>query len=85
MVISLHRSILLFRGEQKKKNHFKLLGTPFGLNLDVVDVDKFLLNKHKKKNSYWFTTKISLASRMVVVNNVFLSFHWYLLIVWARF
>jgi hypothetical protein len=48
MVISLHGSILLFGSEQKKKKKIKLLGTPFGLNLDLVNIDKFILNNLKR-------------------------------------
>jgi hypothetical protein len=34
--------------ERKKK--IQLLGTPFGLNLDLVNIDKFLLNNLKRNS-----------------------------------
>lgn len=35
----------------KEKDLSKPLGTPFGLNLDIVDVDSFFISKIKKKFS----------------------------------
>lgn len=35
----------------------KLLGTPFGLNLNTQDVNQFLYAKISKKLDYWSTMK----------------------------
>ena len=58
---------------------FKLLGTPFGLNLNIRDVDSFLYNKISKKLDYWSTMRLSLAGRIVICNQVLLSTLWFLL------
>ena len=51
----------------------KLLGTPFGLNLHVQDVDDFLYRKIARKLDYWSKMKLSLAGRAVICNQVLLS------------
>lgn len=61
----------------------KLLGTPFGLNLDTKDVDAFLTAKIEKKLSYWCSTRLSLPGRALIVNQVLLSTLYYFLAVWA--
>lgn len=59
MVTSFHAPVPLFGGEQIKKSFKVELGTLFGLNLDVANVDKKYLDKLKKKFCYWSTTKLS--------------------------
>ncbi|KAG0623283.1 hypothetical protein M758_3G162400 [Ceratodon purpureus] len=54
----------------------KLLGTPFGISLNTVDVDEFLAAKVSKKLRYWTTIHLSLAGRAVIVNSVLLSTLW---------
>ena len=61
----------------------KLLGTPFGLNLNTPDVDKFLYNKISKKLDYWSTIKLSLGGRIVICNQVLLSTLWFFITVWG--
>ena len=61
----------------------KLLGTPFGLSIATNDLDEFLIDKIRKKLSYWTTTKLSLAARRLIVNQVLLSTLWYFIGVWA--
>lgn len=61
----------------------KLLGTPFGLDLATVDVDEFLLNKIQKKISFWVTTQLSLAGRVVIINSVLLSTLWFFIVIWG--
>ena len=60
----------------------KLLGTPFGLNLNTPNVDKFLYNKISKKLDYWSTMKLSLGGRIVICNQVLLSTLWFFITVW---
>ena len=55
----------------------KLLGTPFGLSLTTSDSDQFLLDKIQSKLTYWTTTKLSLAVRRLIVNQVLMSTLWY--------
>jgi hypothetical protein len=61
----------------------KLLGTPFGLNLNTRDVDQFLYNKIAKKLDYWSKMKLSLAGRAVICNQVLLSTLWFFITVWG--
>lgn len=60
----------------------KLLGTPFGLSLDTDDIDNFLVARIKSNLEYWSTTKLSLAGRVMIVKQVFLSSLWFFLSVW---
>lgn len=46
----------------REKNNTKLLGTPFSLGLEAKDIDAFLLNKIKKKLSFWWSTHLSLVA-----------------------
>ena len=61
----------------------KLLGTPFGLNLNIRDVDDFLYRKISKKLDYWSTMRLSLAGRVVICNQVILSTLWFFVTVWG--
>ena len=61
----------------------KLLGTPFGFNLNTPDVDKFLYNKISKKLDYWSTMKLSLGGRIVICNQMLLSTLWFFITVWG--
>ena len=56
----------------------KLFGTPFGLNLNVSDVDHFLYFKISRKLAYWSTMRLSLAGRALICNHVLLSTLWFL-------
>jgi hypothetical protein len=51
----------------KEKILFKLLDISFGLNLDVVDVESFVIDKIKKKLSYWCFFHLSLVRRTIVL------------------
>jgi hypothetical protein len=51
----------------------KFVGTPFGMFLNSIDANEFLMEKVEKKFRYWFTTKLSLAKREVVVISILLS------------
>ena len=61
----------------------KLLGSPFGLSITTADIDQFLLGKLRKKLTYWTSTKLSLAGRRLIVNQVLMSTLWYFIGVWA--
>ena len=61
----------------------KLLGTPFGLNLNVKDVDNFLYRKIARKLDYWSTMKLSLAGQAIICNQVLLSTLWFFITVWG--
>ena len=50
----------------------KLLGSPFGLNLDVSDIDNFFYSTIARKLAYWSTMKFSLAGRAFICNHIFL-------------
>ena len=61
----------------------KLLGIPFGLNLNTHDIDRFLYNKISIKLDYWSTMKLSLAWRVVICNQVLLSTLWFFITLWG--
>jgi hypothetical protein len=48
----------------KTKILFKLLVSTFGLSLDTLDVDKFYLNKIRRKLNCWSITRPSLGRRV---------------------
>jgi hypothetical protein len=58
----------------------KLLGLPFGIDVAIVDMDRFLQDKIERKLYYWTTLRLSLASQAVVVNMVLLSTLWYFIV-----
>ena len=45
-----------------EKDLSKLLGTPFGIDVDTEDIDSFLIKRVKAKLDYWVTTKLSLVA-----------------------
>lgn len=51
-------------------NMSKLLDTLFGLNLDVDNIDEFLMKKISKKLVYWSIYYISFACQVVMINKV---------------
>jgi hypothetical protein len=65
----------------KRKDITKQLGIPFGLRLEVNDINAFLLNKVKKKLSFWCSTHLSLVGRTLIVNQILLSTLWYFICV----
>jgi hypothetical protein len=67
------------------KDLFKLLVSTFGLSLDTIDVDKFYLNKIRRKLKYWSITRPSLGRRVFIVHCVFLATLWYFLSIWVGF
>jgi hypothetical protein len=67
------------------KDLFKLLVSTFGLSLDTIDVDKFYLNKIRRKLKYWSITRPSLGRRVFIVHCVFLATLWCFLSIWLGF
>ena len=65
-------------------NLSKLLGTPFGLNLTITDVDTFLDEKVTKKLKYWVNIHLSLSGRAIIVNAVLLSTLWFFINIWGE-
>jgi hypothetical protein len=55
----------------------KLPKTPFGISLEVADIDEFLFQKIKKKLRYWTTLFLSLPARAIVANSIPLLTLWY--------
>ncbi len=55
----------------------KLLGVPFGLNLNAEEVDVFLIEKLSKKLKYYNTIHLPLIGKVVVVNFVLASTLWF--------
>jgi hypothetical protein len=65
--------------------HFsKLLGTPFGISLDIEDVDEFFFQKIEKKLRCWSSLFLSLLGRAIIANSILLSILWYFIHIWAR-
>jgi hypothetical protein len=46
----------------------KLLGTIFGLHLELENVHQFIVNMVKAKLEYWKTTYLLFARRTIIVN-----------------
>ena len=53
-----------------------------GINLSSEDHVAPLLLAIRNKLLYWNTTKLSLANRVVVANQVLLASMWYILLAW---
>lgn len=64
-------------------NLSKLLGMPFGLDLELRHVDQIWRNRVKSKLKYWSSTTLLLAWQILIVNKVFMSSCWYFITVWA--
>lgn len=47
-----------------------MLGTAFGLELSISNINEFLLQKIQKKLGFWTAQHLSLAARSVVINSV---------------
>jgi hypothetical protein len=62
----------------------KLLGVPFGLNLNTKEVDAFLIEKLWKKFKYYNTFHLPLIGRVVVINFVLASTLWFFIRVWGK-
>lgn len=56
----------------------RYLGYPFGLNIAQKDKDSKMLNQIRKHLLRWSSSKLSLAGRIMVSNQVVLSSIWYL-------
>jgi hypothetical protein len=65
-------------------NMSKLLGTPFGFNLDINDVNEFLVGRFKEKLKYWSMIHLSLTSRVVVINSILTSSLCFFANVWVE-
>jgi hypothetical protein len=50
---------------------------PFGFNLDVKEMDEFLVERICKKFKYWSTLQLPLAIRAMVVNYVLAFTPWF--------
>jgi hypothetical protein len=64
----------------------KLLGTPFGLSLEILGIDNFSYDKIKKKLTFLCScSKSSLVDRATIVNQVLLSSLWFFVLMWRGF
>lgn len=61
----------------------KLLGTPFGLHLELQNVYQIFIDRIKAKLKYWSSTHLSLRGRPFIVNHMLMSFLWYFITVWV--
>ena len=61
----------------------KLLGTPFGLDLQSEDLDNFVTRRIHAKLHQWSSTKFSLAGRALIVKQVLLSSLWFFFSLWG--
>lgn len=61
----------------------KLLGTPFGMRLSTLSVDKFLQDRSSKMLQYWCTATINSTRRGVIVNIVLLASVMYFALIWG--
>lgn len=63
----------------------KLLGTLFGLHMDLHNVDQPFVDKVKSKLKCWSSTHLSLICRTFIVNHMLMSYLWYFTTVWVGF
>jgi hypothetical protein len=64
----------------------KLLGTHFGLSLEILDIHNFSCDKINKKFTFLCSrSKLSLVDRATIVNQVLLSSRWFFVLVWRGF
>jgi hypothetical protein len=61
----------------KKGELSKLLGAPFGLKLDVKEIDEFLVKKIHKQQNIWSTLHLSLARKVILVDSTLASTLWF--------
>ena len=61
---------------------FRLLGTPFGLEIKLHDVDHFIVVRIKAKLEYWSSTHMLFVGITLIVNQVSMSSLWYFIVVW---
>jgi hypothetical protein len=59
--IGLYGLAHLFGKWTKEEKLSKLLSKPFNMNLDVTNVEKFLLEKLKKSLFYWSITRLFIG------------------------
>jgi hypothetical protein len=60
----------------------KLLSTPFGLSLEILDIHNFSCDNLKKKLTFLCScSKLSLVDCATTINQVFLSFQWFFILV----
>jgi hypothetical protein len=62
-----------------------LIMFPLGFGIQVEDMDKFMMEKIKKKLSLKCCTKLSLAWTTLIVNQVLRSTLWYFITSWVQF
>ena len=59
---------------QKKNGLSKLLGHAFDLHLDLHNVDNFMVDKIQGELTYCSTSYLSLGGRILMVNQMLVSF-----------
>jgi hypothetical protein len=55
----------------------KLLCTPFGVDLETKDMDKFSIEQLKKKFKYWFSVPLPLVNKTLIVNSMLTASLWF--------
>lgn len=60
----------------------KLLGVAFGLNLEVQDVNAFLMEKIQKKFKFWSTIHLAIAKIGIIVNSILNFSLWFFMAIW---
>lgn len=61
----------------------KLLWTTFALHLNLQYVDNHMINKVKRKPTYWNTMYFPLAGWILIVNHVLIPPLWYFIALWV--
>jgi hypothetical protein len=56
---------------------------PFGMDPAVDDIDSFLIQKVRKKLTYWSSCYLSLSGRTTIMNQVLMATLWYFVAVWG--
>jgi hypothetical protein len=61
----------------------KLLGTPFGIDVDTKNIGEFLVGRLRRKVRYWYMMHFPLVGKVLVINSIFASSFWFFFSVWA--
>jgi len=60
-----------------ERKFFKLLGTPFAVDLETKNMDEFFKEQLKKKLKYWFLVPLPLVIKTFIVNSMLATSLWF--------
>jgi hypothetical protein len=57
----------------KEGDASKLLGTPFGIDVDMKNIDEFLVGRLRKNMRYCYIMHLPLVVKVLVINSILAS------------